>query len=112
MRWGWMGTCTTAMVVLAMVAAVAAAWALAPTGAAGADPPVFEGPVPRADCGPGSDPESPGALQGEVTQRDRDSGRSTRPYTCNLELVGNDANSPGAEWQETFYGHCAYYDTK
>jgi hypothetical protein len=72
---------------------------------------VFEGPVGRATCGPGSQPESPGALQGEVLVADRDSGRSLKPYTCNMELVGNDPG-PGTSWQHTWYGHCAYYDTK
>jgi hypothetical protein len=73
---------------------------------------VFEGPVPRAACGGGSEAEPPGALQGEVTAADRDSGRSLKPYTCNLELVGNDADSPGGSWQHTWYDHCSYYDTK
>jgi hypothetical protein len=84
---------------------------LAFPGAALAADPVFEGPVARATCGPGSDPESPGALQGEVTGADRDSGRSLRPFTCNLALVGNDPG-PGTSWQHTWYDHCAYYDTK
>ena len=39
---------------------------------------VFEGPVPRAECGPGSRPET--ALQGEVTIADRESGRSAQGY--------------------------------
>src|SRR5687768_15990873 len=46
---------------------------------------VFEGPVPRAQCGPGSRPEP--ALQGEVTVADRASGRSSQGYTCNLAEV-------------------------
>jgi hypothetical protein len=72
---------------------------------------VFEGPVARATCGPGSQPEPANALQGEVTAADRDSGRSLKPYTCNLALVGNDPG-PGTSWQHTWYDHCAYYDTK
>lgn len=70
---------------------------------------VFEGPVPRAQCGPGSRPET--ALQGEVTIADRESGRSSEGYACNLELVGN-YRGEGAEWQQAWYGHCAYYDTR
>lgn len=48
---------------------------------------VFEGPVPRAQCGPGSRPET--ALQGSVPVADRASGRSAQGYTCNAELVGH-----------------------
>lgn len=74
---------------------------------------VFEGPVPRADCGPGSRPET--ALQGEVTIADRESGRSAQGYWCNLEVVGNygpDDGFEGAQWQLAGYGDCAYYGTR
>lgn len=70
---------------------------------------VFEGPVPRAECGPGSRPET--ALQGEVTIADRESGRSSEGYTCNLEQVGNYPGE-GAQWQFAGYGDCAYYGTR
>jgi hypothetical protein len=78
----------------------------------------FQGPVPRADCGPGSDPET--ALQGEVTIADRESGRSARPYTCNIELVGHYGTKDGfegAEWQLARYKdqtgrQCAYYSQR
>jgi hypothetical protein len=69
---------------------------------------VFEGPVPRADCGPGSRPET--ALQGEVTIADRESGRSSEGYTCNLEQVGNYPGE-GAGLPLAWYGGCAYYGT-
>ena len=42
--------------------------------------------VPRADCGPGAAPEN--GLQGDVTAADRDSGRSTQGYRCNISFVG------------------------
>jgi hypothetical protein len=74
---------------------------------------VFEGPVPRARCGPGSRPET--GLQGQVPLADRESGRSTLGYACNLDLVGRYGPADGfegAEWQMTWYGHCAYYDTR
>lgn len=80
--------------------------------AAGAAP-VFEGPVPRAECGPGSRPET--GLQGQVPLADRESGRSADGYTCNLDLVGRYGPADGfegAEWQMASYGNCAYYDTR
>ena len=67
---------------------------------AGAESSVFEGPVPRADCGPGSRPET--ARQGEITVADRASGRSSGGYTCNAELVGRYGPAQGfegGEWQ-------------
>ncbi|HEV7864473.1 MAG TPA: hypothetical protein VGR20_17320 [Acidimicrobiia bacterium] len=74
---------------------------------------VFEGPVPRAECGPGSMPET--GLQGQAPLADRESGRSSQGYTCNLDLVGRYGVADGfegAEWQMTWYDHCAYYDTR
>ncbi|MDQ1516751.1 MAG: hypothetical protein QOE80_2581 [Actinomycetota bacterium] len=90
-----------------------------PGSAAFARPPgppprtVFEGPLPRAQCGPGSSPET--GLQGQVPRADRESGRSSQGYSCNLDLVGRYGPSDGfegAEWQMTWYDHCAYYDTR
>ncbi len=81
--------------------------AVSPTGSAGAaDPPVFEGPVPRADCGPGSSPET--GLQGEITREDRDSGRSELGYRCNLELIGQ-YQGQGTTWVSQSYDTCAYH---
>jgi hypothetical protein len=81
----------------------------------------FQGPVARANCGPGSNPET-SDIQGSVTVADRDSGRSSQGYTCNMDLVGNyGPHSPlpfeGAEWQLARYkdssGHqCAYYSQR
>src|SRR5258705_10042290 len=74
---------------------------------------VFEGPVLRAEGGPGSSPET--GLQGQVPLADRESGRSAQGYACNLDLVGRYGRADGfegAEWQMTWYGHCAYYDTR
>lgn len=75
---------------------------------------VFEGPVPVANCGPGSRPEPD--LQGRVPIEDRTPGpngeppRSTQGYTCNLELKGQDQNQ-GASWQFAWYDDCGYYGT-
>lgn len=64
--------------------------------------------VPRAECGPGAMPE-PG-LQGDVPAADRDSGRSTQGYRCNMSLVGQFAGR-GAGITSTSFEHCAYMGT-
>lgn len=61
--------------------------------------------VPRAECGPGSMPES--GLQGDVPAADRDSGRSTQGYRCNMSMVGN-YTGRGAGITSTSFEHCAY----
>jgi hypothetical protein len=71
-------------------------------------PGAFEGPAGRATCGPGSRPET--GLQGEVPNADRDSGRSSQGYTCNVEVVGHYAGE-GSTWSAAYYDHCAYYAT-
>jgi hypothetical protein len=69
---------------------------------------VFEGPVERAACGPGSLPET--KLQGQVSLDDRNSGRAELGYRCNLELVGQHQGE-GAGFVSAFYEDCAYYPT-
>ncbi|GAA4667354.1 hypothetical protein GCM10023197_23270 [Gordonia humi] len=61
--------------------------------------------VPRAECDAQSHPET--ALQGEVTVRDRASGRSRRGYDCNLTELGNVRGSGGGITSVTFE-HCSY----
>lgn len=65
--------------------------------------------VPRAVCGPGSQPEM--ELQGQVTQEDRVSGRSREGYWCNLEKVGQWRQGEGASWQFAWFEDCGYYGT-
>lgn len=72
-------------------------------------PPVFEGPVPEAKCGKGSRPET--GLQGQVPLADRKSGRSTKGYRCNLELVGR-YQGQGSSWVSQSYRDCAYISTR
>jgi len=80
------------------------------------EPPLL--PTPRADCGPGSRPET--GIQGRVSPEDHESGRAAQGFTCNTELVGS-YSKPSAmgtvggfklERYVDAAGHdCAYYDT-
>ncbi len=74
-----------------------------------ADSGVFAGPVAPAACGSGDAPET--GVQGQVPKADRDSGRSLKPYSCNLRLVGA-YQGQGASWVSQSYGHCAYMSTR
>jgi len=74
--------------------------------------------TPRADCGPGSRPET--GIQGRVSPADHASGRAKRGFTCNTDLVGqyripNATGTVGGFKVERYVdavGHdCAYYDT-
>lgn len=64
--------------------------------------------IARANCGPGSQPET--GLQGQVPLADRQSGRSQQGYSCNMALVGQ-YQGEGATWVNPFYGQCAYMAT-
>ena len=68
------------------------------SGKTDGSPEPFLGPVPRAECGPGSNPET--GMQGE-------GGAPAVPYTCNMELLGQEGTT--SQWQMAAYGHCAYY---
>lgn len=61
--------------------------------------------VAAAECGPGSRPES--GLQGDVPAADRDSGRSTQGYNCNISRVGGYPGL-GTGIVSASYDHCAY----
>lgn len=98
-----------ASIAIGLVAAGSLLLSLGGAGAAGSEgiyP--FSGPVPRANCGPGSLPED--GVQGEVTLADRNDGRSQLGYRCNLQLLGQ-YQGVGAGWMNTWYDHCDYYDT-
>ncbi|WP_043657298.1 LVIVD repeat-containing protein [Nocardia thailandica] len=62
----------------------------------------------RADCLPGSAPES--GLQGDVPAADRDSGRSRDGFRCNMRLLGALGGRGGGITSVTF-DHCAYVGT-
>jgi hypothetical protein len=75
-------------------------------------------PTPKADCGPGSRPET--GIQGRVSPEDHESGRAAEGFTCNTALVGSYAKpsamgTVGGFKVERYVdaaGHdCAYYDT-
>lgn len=90
------GVAGTAVVVLGLCASGGTS--------ASADSP----PVPRPFCGPGSSPET--GVQGQVPRVDRDSGRSAKGYSCNLELVGR-FQGKGSGPASPVYGHCSYTGT-
>lgn len=64
--------------------------------------------VARAECGPGSDPES--GHQGDVPAADRNNGRSTLGYRCNMSQLGNYAGRGGGISSVSF-DHCVYIGT-
>lgn len=61
--------------------------------------------VARASCAGDALPE-PG-LQGDVSAADRDSGRSTQGYRCNISRIGGYAGR-GAGITSTQFDHCVY----
>jgi hypothetical protein len=81
-----------------------------------AEPPLL--PTPKAECGPGSRPET--GLQGRVSPEDHASGRAAKGFTCNAGLVGQyrvpNAIGTVAGFKVERYvdqagRECAYYDT-
>jgi len=78
-----------------------------------ADPPAVDpGPTPRAQCGPGSKPET--STQGRVPAADFTNGRAAQGYTCNLELIGRHGATGGFRnyrYVDAAGHECAFYDT-
>src|SRR5687768_7492887 len=102
-----------ASLAVAVTMAVAVA-VVAAAPATSAQEGVHPGPVPRAGCGPGSDPET-GGRQGRVTADDISSGRMTDGARCNTELVGHHGTQAGlkvARFVDAAGHECAYYDTE
>ncbi len=96
---------------LSVAAPLACVLALTPLAVAAGTPAQaesFESAAPRAVCGPGSSPET--GLQGQVPLADRESGRSEKGYSCNLELLGQ-YQGEGTTWVNPQYEHCAYNAT-
>ncbi len=68
--------------------------------------------VPRADCGPGSRPET--SIQGRVPARDYDTGRAQKGYTCNTRQVSHFGGSGGFKvfrYVDRSGRACAFYDS-
>jgi len=69
-------------------------------------------PVPRAGCGPGSNPTS--GMSGQVPRADVEAGRGADGFTCNTQLLGRHGVGGGFK-VERFVDQagreCAYYDT-
>ena len=69
-------------------------------------------PTPKAECGPGSNPET--GTQGRVPLAEVESGRSKQGYSCNAVQVSHVGNTGGYKVERYVdkAGHeCAYYDT-
>lgn len=96
------GAIASALILLGLMGP--AAW--------GAQPNVHPRPAPRAECGPGSNPE-PG-LQGRVSAADFRSGRAAQRYACNAQQLSH-YGARGGYKVERFIdraGHeCAVYDS-
>lgn len=103
------------------VIAIAALWGLAGCGGSSMDElsardapqarPASASTSLKAECGPGSQPET--GLQGQVPAAVRAAG--FKGFSCNLELVGQSRNE-GGSWQAAYFQQgskrkCAYYDS-
>ncbi|WP_203335828.1 LVIVD repeat-containing protein [Nocardioides limicola] len=94
--------------VVAAAASVVVAGAVTAVGSEEHTPP----PVPRAQCGPGSMPET--SIQGRVPATDHASGRAAQGYTCNTERVSGHGTTGGFKvirHTDNAGNTCAYYDS-
>lgn len=69
-------------------------------------------PTPRAECGPGSNPET--GTQGRVPKAEVDSGRALEGYTCNTVALSREGRTGGYKverYVDKSGRECAYYDT-
>ncbi|MGH2692370.1 MAG: LVIVD repeat-containing protein [Actinomycetota bacterium] len=79
---------------------------------AGAQQLVAPPPAPKADCGPGSNPET--GLQGRVSREEVTNGRAAEGYTCNMQEIGHFGKRGGYKVERYIdaAGHeCAFYDS-
>lgn len=101
-RLPWLGA------VAALVVSIAASMPVPAAADVYNWPEIQQTAVPRADCGPGSLPET--GLQGDVPAADRMSGRSTEGYRCNVSFVGGLQQQGGGILSSTFE-NCSYTGT-
>lgn len=99
----------TRLAVTVLAAVLVMGGTLASTGQAqgGREPQ----PVPRADCGPGSRPETD--IQGRVPASDYASGRVDRGYRCNARAVAHRGTSGGFKvhrYVDAKGQTCAFHD--
>lgn len=97
-----------AVTVLAAVMVMGATISLTGQAQGGREPQ----PVPRADCGKGSRPETD--IQGRVPARDYESGRVDGGYRCNARALAHLGNAGGFKVHRFVdaRGHtCAFYDS-
>lgn len=84
---------------------VASAEPAAAPGSIHENPGVASTAASRAECGPGSMPET--GLQGDVPAEDRNSGRSRDGYSCNMSQIGG-YSGRGGGITSTNFEHCSY----
>ena len=98
--------------VVGAAAGVVALLSFARPSAARAEPSDVNAPaVPRAQCGPGSDPET--GMQGRVSAEDVANGRAARGYRCNTEVVSHFGTNGGYRtyrYVDRAGNVCGYFD--
>ncbi|MGH3331852.1 MAG: hypothetical protein ACRDPJ_11190 [Nocardioidaceae bacterium] len=101
-----------AVVRLLAVCGVVALGATLLTTTSNAEGDVSLAAVPRADCGPGSRPET--AIQGRVPARDYETGRAAQGYICNTKQVSHFGDTGGFKvfrYVDRKGRACAFYDS-
>ena len=91
-----------ALITVLPVCVASAEPATAP-GSIHENPGVASTAASRAECGPGSMPET--GLQGDVPAEDRNSGRSRDGYSCNMSQIGG-YSGRGGGITSTNFEHC------
>jgi hypothetical protein len=107
-RFSRQGAVRRLVVVLAVLTAAGVGWAATGLGVGESGPRA----VPRADCGPGSLPET--SIQGRVPKADYVSGRAARGYLCNTREVAHQGASGGFKtlrYTDSKGNTCAFYDS-
>src|SRR5438270_9617369 len=99
-------------VVGAFAAALLVGLSAGSLGSARASDPAVPPPTPKAQCGPGSKPET--GAQGRVSAADVASGRAAQGYTCNTEVRAHYGRTGGFKvfrYVDPAGHECAFYDS-